>query len=199
MRILIVGAAGTLGRAVHQLLADRGHDIIAVGRNSGDVRADIADEQQLARLWDQVGQVDAVVCASGEVTYAPLTELSSADFGSAWAQKALAQINLVRTGLDHVAARGSFTLISGIPSREPVVSSAAAATANGAVEAFVRAAAIEIAPRRINVISPSVFTESLDAYSDFFPGFAPVDLADVARGFRKSVEGAATGQVILLP
>lgn len=105
----------------------------------------------------------------------------------------------MRLGLEHVSPRGSFTLMSGIPSRDPVVSATAAATVNGAIEAFVRAAAIEIAPRRINAVSPSVFTESLEVYGDFFPGFAPVDVADVARGFRKAIEGAATGQIITLP
>ncbi|MER7014230.1 short chain dehydrogenase [Saccharopolyspora sp. NPDC000359] len=199
MRIILVGAAGKAGRAVDQLMRERGHDIVTVGRSTGDVRCDISDEAQLAGMWQQVGQVDAVVSAAGEVSYAPLGALRSADFEAAWQQKALAQINLVRTGLEHVAPRGSFTLISGIPSRDPVVSGAAAATVNGAIEAFVRAAAIEIAPRRINVVSPSVFTESLADFGDYFPGFPPVDLADVARGFQKAVEGAATGQVIELP
>lgn len=199
MRILIVGAAGTFGRAIHQRLQERGHDIITVGRTTGDIRCDIADERQLAGLWEQAGQLDAVVSAAGEVKYAPLDQLSSSDFLESFTQKGLAQINLVRTGLDHIASRGSFTLTSGIPSRDPVISSAAAATVNGAVEAFARAAAIEIAPRRINVVSPSVATESLETFGDYFPGFASVDLADVARGFQKSVEGAATGQVIILP
>lgn len=180
-------------------MRERGHDIVTVGRTSGDVRCDISDEAQLARMWQQVGQVDAVVSAAGEVTYAPIGELSAADFDTSWKQKALAQINLVRTGLDHVPPRGSFTLISGIPSRDPVISGVAAATVNGAIESFVRAAAIEIAPRRINAVSPSVFTESLDDFGDYFPGFAPVDVADVARGFQKAVEGAATGEVIALP
>lgn len=199
MRILIVGAAGTIGRAVHQRLAQRGHDIVTAGRTSGDIQVDVADERQLRELWDRAGQLDAVVSAAGEVAYAPLAELSGDDFLTSLRQKAIAQINLVRTGLEHVSERGSFTLISGIPSRDPVVSSAAAAAVNGAIEAFARAAAIEIAPRRINVISPSVITESLEAFGDFFPGFAAVDVADVARAFQKSVEGAATGQVIELP
>ncbi|MFD0557077.1 NAD(P)-dependent dehydrogenase (short-subunit alcohol dehydrogenase family) [Stackebrandtia endophytica] len=199
MRIIIVGAAGKAGRAVHRLLEQRGHDIVTVGRTSGDVRCDISDETQLRRMWQQVGQVDAVVSAAGDVTYAPIGELSAANFDAAWKHKGLSQINLVRTGLDQVSPDGSFTLISGIPSRDPVVSGAAAATVNGAIEAFVRAAAIEIAPRRINVVSPSVFTESLADFGDYFPGFPSVDLVDVARGFQKAVEGAATGQVITLP
>lgn len=199
MRIVIVGAAGTAGRAIHKHLSDRGHDIVTVGRNSGDIRRDVADPNQLDQLWTEVGQVDAVVIVAGEVPYAPVAELSSEDYQSAFSKKVLAQINLVRTGLTHVSERGSFTLISGIPSRDPVISSAAAAMANGAIEAFVRAAALEITPRRINVVSPSVFTESLEEYGDFFPGFVPVPLAEVARGFQKAVEGAITGQVINLP
>lgn len=199
MKILIVGAAGKAGTAIDRLMRERGHDVVTVGRSSGDVRCDIADESQLAGLWQRVGEVDAVISAAGEVTYAPLDELSGEDFDRSWRSKALAQINLVRTGLDHVSPTGSFTLMSGIPARDPVASGAAAAVVNGAIEAFVRSAAIEIAPRRINVVSPSVFVESLEDFGDFFPGFAPVHLADVARGFRKSVEGAGTGQVLELP
>lgn len=171
--------------------------MITVGRTRGDIQADVSDLNQLQDMWQQAGTVDAVIYAAGEVRYAEFQDLSSADFESAWQHKALAQINLVRTGLDHIAPRGSFTLMSGIPSRDPVVSGVAAATVNGAVDAFVKAAAIEMAPIRINAVSPSVFTESMDTFGDFFPGFIPVDLADVARGFQKSVEGAATGQTIL--
>lgn len=199
MRIIIVGAAGTAGRAITTLMAERGHQVITVGRSTGDIRCDISEEDQLAGLWQQVGTVDAVLSAAGDVTFSPLQQLSSRDFQDAWSQKALAQINLVRTGLQHVTPRGSFTLMSGILARDPVLSGAAAATVNGAVEAFVRSAAIEIAPRRVNAVSPSVFTESLDAYGEVFPGFSPVDVAAVARGFRKAVEGGATGQIITLP
>jgi hypothetical protein len=67
------------------------------------------------------------------------------------------------------------------------------------VEAFVRAAAIEIAPGGSTWSAPSVATENLETFGDYFPRFASVDLTDVARGFQKSVEGAATGQVIILP
>jgi nucleoside-diphosphate-sugar epimerase len=65
---------------IQQRLQERGHDIITAGRTTGDIRCDIADERQLARLWEQADQVDAVVCAAGEVKYAPLDQLSSSDF-----------------------------------------------------------------------------------------------------------------------
>lgn len=199
MKIIIVGATGTIGRAVHKHLSARGHTIITVGRTSGDIQCDITDETHIEELFAQVGQIDALVFTAGEVPYAPISELTAEDYSSAWTRKVLPQINLVRIGLNYLTPTGSFTLISGIPSRDPVVEGAAAATANGAIEAFVRSAAIEIAPRRINVVSPSVLTESLESFGDFFPGFAPVDADIVARGFQKAIEGPGTGHTITLP
>ena len=70
--------------------------------------------------------------------------------------------------------------------------------AAGAIESFVLAAAIEIAPQRINVVSPTVFTEALDAYGDFFPGFPSVDLAAVVAAYVRSIQGGQTGQIFEL-
>ncbi|MEL0525899.1 NAD-dependent epimerase/dehydratase family protein, partial [Neisseria gonorrhoeae] len=64
MKIVVVGAAGELGRAVVALMRERGHEVVTVGRSSGDIRCDIADDTQLAQLWEQVGQVDPVVGAA---------------------------------------------------------------------------------------------------------------------------------------
>ncbi len=199
MRILLVGAAGKLGSAVHQTLADRGHDVRTVGRTSGDLRHDITDPAQVTALYQDAPQLDAVVSAAGDVPYRLLREISPQDYRNAFEGKVLSQIELVRQGLSRVAERGSFTLITGVLCREPILTGSAAAMANGAVEAFVRAAAIEIAPQRINAISPTVFTESLDDYGDFFPGVPPVDLAAVAQAYVRSVEGHQTGQVYTLP
>lgn len=197
MRILLVGATGKLGAAVHQTLAGRGHEVLAVSRNSGDLRFDITDAAQVEAMYAQVGDVDAVASACGHVPFKPFTELSVGDYQDAFAGKVLCQIDLVRQGLRHVAERGSFTLISGVLSREPIVTGSAAAMANGAVEAFVRGAAIEISPRRVNAISPTVFTESLVDYADFFPGERPVDLHWVTQAYVRSIEGALTGQVLV--
>jgi NAD(P)-dependent dehydrogenase (short-subunit alcohol dehydrogenase family) len=67
--------------------------------------------------------------------------------------------------------------------------------ANGAVDAFVRSAAVEIAPQRVNAVSPTVFTEAIDAYGAFFPGMEPIALTTVANAYVRSVEGADTGRV----
>ncbi|MER5223256.1 short chain dehydrogenase [Streptomyces flaveus] len=198
MKILLIGATGTLGTAVHKALTDRGYEVLTVGRSGGDLRYDITDPAQITELYDRAGRVDAVASAAGTVPYKPVTEMTPEDYLAAFRGKVLSQIDLVRQGISRIAERGSFTVITGILTREPIPTGSAASMANGALEAFVRAAAIEIAPQRINAVSPTVFTESLAKYGDYFPGMASVDLADVAQAYVRSVEGAQTGQVYAL-
>jgi NAD(P)-dependent dehydrogenase (short-subunit alcohol dehydrogenase family) len=195
MKILLVGATGKLGTAVHAGLTERKHEVVTVARNGGDLQYDITDPAQVADMYGTVGQVDAVAFTAGVTPFKPFEELTLDDYQAALTGKALAQVNLVREGLGHVAPRGSFTLITGILARDPIRTGAAASLANGGLEAFVRAAAIEIAPRRINAVSPNVFTEALDAYGDFFPGMGSVPLADVVQAYVRSIEGLQTGQV----
>ncbi len=209
MKVLLIGAAGKLGTAVHKALAGRGHEVLTVGRTSGDLRHDIADPEQVGAMYEAVraaapaggepaaGRVDAVVSAAGDVPYKPLGEMTADDYAAAFRGKVLSQLELVRQGVtpEAVAERGSFTLITGVLTREPITAGSAASLADGAVEAFVRAAAIEIAPRRINAVSPTLFTESVADYGDLFPGVRPVGLADVAQAYVRSVEGGHTGRV----
>ncbi|GAA0286648.1 short chain dehydrogenase [Streptomyces polychromogenes] len=195
MRILLVGAGGTLGTAVHKALAARGHEVVGVGRSGGDLVADVTDPEQVARLYAQAGPLDAVAVAAGEAVFRPLGQLTADDFAATLRGKALSQIELVRQGAAHLAPTGSFTLVSGILTEQPIVAGAAASAANGAVEAFVRAAAIELPPQRINAVSPTVLEESLPAYGPFFAGMEAVAAARAATAYVRSVEGARTGQV----
>ncbi|MDJ1131192.1 short chain dehydrogenase [Streptomyces iconiensis] len=201
MRILLIGAAGTLGTAVHKTLTARGHEIVTVGRHSGDLRHDIEDPEQITRMYraaegaGAAGRLDAVASAAGDVPYKPVLEMTPEDHTAAFRGKVLSQLEVVRQGVSRIAERGSFTLISGVLGREPIPTGSAAAMTNGAVEAFVRAAAIEIAPQRVNAVSPTLFTECVPQYGEFFPGMPPVDVDTVAQAYVRSIEGAQTGQV----
>jgi NAD(P)-dependent dehydrogenase (short-subunit alcohol dehydrogenase family) len=195
MKILLVGATGMLGSAVGKALTGRGHQVVTVGRTAGDISADVADPEQTARLFAEVSDLDAVASAAGDVPYKRIVDMEPEDYLSAYRGKVAAQIELVRQGTRHIAERGSFTLIGGVLSQEPIVTGSAAAMVNGAVESFVRAAAIEIAPQRINAVSPTVFAESMAEYGDFFPGITPVGVDVVAAAYVRSIEGAETGQV----
>ncbi|MFI6587812.1 short chain dehydrogenase [Embleya sp. NPDC050493] len=195
MKVLVVGATGVLGTAVTELLSAR-HDVITASRSGKtDVAVDITDPDSVAAMYAQVGRVDAVACAAGGVPFKTIGELTHADVTSAALDKLLGQVELVRGGLDFVADNGSFTLITGILSGEAIPTGSMASMANGGIDAFVRGVAIEL-PRglRINSVSPTVFTESMEAYDSFFPGFPPVDVATAAMAYRRSIEGGQTGR-----
>jgi NAD(P)-dependent dehydrogenase (short-subunit alcohol dehydrogenase family) len=195
MKVLIAGANGILGKAVVAELGAR-HEIVGASRSHGEVRVDLRDTASVEAMFREVGPVDAVISAAGKVPFAPLGELTEAQYLEGLQDKLLGQIRLVRAGTPHVRDGGSFTLITGILTEQPILSGAVASTVNGAVEAFVRAAAIEL-PRgiRINVVSPNVLTEAMDAYAPYFRGFEPVSAARAAMAFSRSVEGRQTGQV----
>lgn len=110
--------------------------------------------------------------------------------------KLLGQVQLVLIALDFLNDAGSITLTSGILSHDPIPGGASASAVNGAIDSFVKAAAIEL-PRgiRINGVSPTVLEESLPVYGPFFRGFAAVPAHRVALAYSKSVEGAQTGQI----
>src|SRR5512139_166981 len=98
MRILLVGATGTLGTAVHKGLSGRGHEVVTVGRTGGDLRYDIADPAQITEMYERAGQLDAVVSAAGDVPWKPITEMTPEDYLAAFRGKVLSQIDLVRQG-----------------------------------------------------------------------------------------------------
>jgi NAD(P)-dependent dehydrogenase (short-subunit alcohol dehydrogenase family) len=194
MRILLIGASGLLGRAVHDVLRVR-HEVVTASRGDADLAVDITDPASIAAMYAAAGPIDAVACAAGHVPFKPLAELTREDYVAGVTDKALGQVELVRQGVERVAE--SFTLISGVLAREPIRTGAVASLVNGALESFVLAASVELR-QRINAVSPTVFTEALEAYGDFFPGFEPVPVAAAARAYVKSIDGVATGQVYRL-
>ncbi|MBR9977248.1 MAG: NAD-dependent epimerase/dehydratase family protein, partial [Bacteroidetes bacterium] len=106
---MLIGATGTIGSAVLKDLATR-HDIVSVGRNSGDIHADIADQEALREMYLKAGEFDAVLCAAGLAAFGSLTALTDEDYQLGLESKLMGQINLVRLGISLIADAGSFTL-----------------------------------------------------------------------------------------
>ena len=195
MRILLVGASGTVGKAAFAALSRR-HEIVKAGRSSGDVTADLMNEDDVRAMYAKVGKIDAVVACAGHVHFGPVAGMTPEQFRKGLNDKLMGQVNLVLLGMHHVNDGGSFTLTSGVLDRDPVRQGANAAAVNGAIAAFVKGAAIEM-PRsiRINAVSPGLLEESEAKYDGYFPGHEPVSSAHVGLAYVKSVEGALTGQV----
>jgi NAD(P)-dependent dehydrogenase (short-subunit alcohol dehydrogenase family) len=194
MRILVIGATGTIGKAVVAALAGR-HEIIQASRHKAHEQVDIADLESLRALFERVGRVDAIVSAAGNAAWKPLKELTDADFAFSVSNKLMGQVNVARYGFAHVNDGGSITLSSGVLAQQPMRGSTAVSLVNAALEGFTRAAALE-APRgiRVNVVSPPWVAETLKAMGQDPSGGLPA--ADVARAYVQSVEGTDRGHVI---
>ena len=195
MKIILVGASGTIGQAIDRELRER-HDIVRVGRNSGELQVDITDPASIRRLFEQTGPFDALISAAGNAHFGALEELSAKEFAVGLDDKLMGQVILVLIGREFANDGASFTLTSGVLSEDPIRYGAAVSTVNAALDGFVRAAAIEL-PRglRINGVSPTILEESLPAYGPYFRGFKAVPAATVALAYAKSAEGRQTGQV----
>ena len=195
MKVMVIGASGTIGKAVVVQLGQR-HEIVAVGSRSGQYQADIADIVQVKALFAKVGKVDAVVVAAGALHFAPLASFKPEDFYVGLNSKVMGQVNVAMVAQEYLSDGGSITLTSGIVANQPIRNGASASMVNSAVEGFARGAAIEL-PRglRINVVSPTVLEESMGGYGPFFIGFEPAPAKRVALSYARSVDGAQTGQV----
>lgn len=194
MKILLIGANGTIGSAIDRELAPR-HEIVRIGRKSGDFQVDISDSASIRRLFEQTGHFDALICAAGNVNFAPLADMSEKEFALGLQDKLMGQVNLLLIGREFANDGASFTFTSGVINREPIRTGSSAALVNAALDGFVRAAAIEL-PRglRVNSVSPTVLQEAMGKYAPYFRGFKPVAASDVALAYAKSVEGLHTGQ-----
>jgi len=198
MKIIVVGAAGSVGKTAVQALSGR-HQIIRVGRTSGDVLADIEDIDSIRAMYGQAGKVDAVVSAVGHVHFGPVHEMSGDQFMKGINGKLMPQVNLVLEGIAYMNNGGSFTVTSGVTNRDPIRGGSGAAGANGALDGFVVGAAVDM-PRgiRINAVSPEVLESCREAYDGFFPGHTHVSNEAVGEAFVKAVEGCLSGQIIIV-
>ncbi len=195
MKIVIVGASGTMGSYLSNALGKE-HEVIKADRNGADVQVDITSTASIENMYKQVGPFDALICTAGPTYVGPWKNLNDTTFRNGVEGKMMGQINLVLIGQHYINPNGSFTLITGALTHEPQKNFANASAANAAVNGFVRAAAIELGNGiRINAVSPTVI-ENSPQYFPYFPGEIPVTMKQLEFGFRKSVFGANTGQVI---
>lgn len=195
MKIIIVGATGTMGKHLTSAL-EKEHEVIKVAFKGGDIRVDITSTESIENMFKQVGAFDALISTAGPTYVGPWKKMTDKEFRKGVDGKMMGQINLVLIGQHYINPKGSFSLITGTLTYKPQKNFANASAANGAVEAFVRAAAIELENGiRINAVSPTVIEDS-PHYFPFFPGDIPVTMQQLEYGFRKSLFGANTGQVI---
>lgn len=194
MKIILIGATGTIGKEVHERLREE-HEVIPIGFRDGDFQVDIADKNSIQALFNQIGKVDAVISTTGLSAFGELGELTDDQFLLGWNNKLMGQINILRIGRSFVSEGGAILLTSGMLANEPMPGSAATSAANGALNSFVKAASLDLEDKlRINAVSPVFVKETMEMMGmDSSDGMSA---ADTAKAYQAALEGSMTGEVI---
>lgn len=194
MKVLLVGASGTIGSAVHKALMSE-HEVITANHHSkSNVKVDLNDHRSIKLMFESVGKLDAIISTAGNGQLLPLHQHSDEDYQSVLHNKLMGQVNLFRYGVEYLNEGGSVTLTSGRAHREPMPGTSSIAMGTAAIEGFVKAASVELEGIRLNVVSPAVVKESLERLGFEMPG--AVTAAHTANAYVAALEGGYQGQVL---
>ena len=191
MKIIVIGATGTIGGEVAKALSLTMHEVVRASRNS-EVKVNLDHPASIHAMFERIQAVDAVISCAGKATFRPFADLTDADYEVGLRSKLMEQVSLARIAKDD---GGSITLTTGVLAMHPMPGSASISMVNAGLEGFVRAAALEM-PRmlRINAVSPPWVKETMVKLGmDPTTGLAS---ADVAKAYVAAVEGSHQGKIL---
>lgn len=166
-KALVFGGTSGIGLATTLQLAAGGASVVAISRNpdkAGDLPAgvttrqcDVRDRDAMAAMFAAEGPFDILVSAAtgGSRAAGPFLEMDMDGYQGSF-DKLWGYANVLRFGIPHLAENGAAVLVSGAPARKCKPGQVALSSVGGAVEALAKAVAAEIAPKRLNVVSPGV-------------------------------------------
>jgi NAD(P)-dependent dehydrogenase (short-subunit alcohol dehydrogenase family) len=165
-KAIVFGGTSGIGLAAAKQLASLGATVIAVSRSpekAGDdlpdgmslKSCDVRDRDALAKLLEEIAPFDILVSAAtgGERSFGPFLEMDMDGYEASF-DKLWGYANVVRFGTQHLSKDGTIVLVSGAPARKAKPGQVSLSSVGAAVEAMTRSVAPEIAPRRLNVVSP---------------------------------------------
>ena len=165
-KAIVFGGTSGIGLAAATQLAALGATVIAVSRNPEKAgedlpagmslrKCDVRDRDNLSALFQECAPFDILVSAAtgGVRSFGPFLEMNMDGYHASF-DKLWGYANVVRFGTKHMSDDGTIVLVSGAPARKAKPGQVSLSSVGAAVEAFVRAVAPEIAPRRLNVVSP---------------------------------------------
>ncbi|MDX7953913.1 SDR family oxidoreductase [Lichenihabitans sp. Uapishka_5] len=170
-RVVVIGGTSGMGMALaEKALVEGASSVVVVGRTKegaekaasrlGDKVAamslDIGNEAEVAAFFNKVGNLDHLVTTAAQLTYGPLAELKTEAIEQMLASKFWGPFFAARYAAPRLSASGSITFFSGLAAYRPGPGTSVVASLNAALEGFAKALAVELAPVRVNCISPGV-------------------------------------------
>jgi NAD(P)-dependent dehydrogenase (short-subunit alcohol dehydrogenase family) len=172
-KVVVVGGSSGIGLATAELAKAQGAEVIIASRSADKVKAaadkvgakglvcDVTNDDSVVNLFKSVGAVDHVVVSAAQLKSGPFKTVSMEDARSTLEGKLWGAWRVARAA--EIKAGGSLTLVSGFLSVRPRPNSAIVGAANGALESLARALALELAPVRVNCVSPGIIDTPIRA------------------------------------
>ena len=179
-RVLVVGRGGGIARAITLAVRDAGGKVIAAGRGQeglsgayagepgiGTEQVDLTDEASIAELGERLGTVDHVVSTASARARGRLADLDRDAVRLSFDTKVIGPLMLAKHLSPRMSENGSFAIFSGVAATKIAVGTMAVAITNGAADILAKSLALELAPIRVNAISPGVIdTGAWDAFGE---------------------------------
>lgn len=222
-KIVIVGGTSGMGRAVAELALEHGAAVVIVGRDPQKAETtaaqvgpgvtglscDLTDPTSIDALAQRIGSLDHLVLSAASLNYGPFLELSPADAHATMDSKFWGYYLTTRALAPQLAADGSITFFSGVAAVRPEKGSVMVTAVNAAIEGLTRSLAIELAPRRVNAVSPGIVetpswahlsederTQMFEQLSSSLPAGRVGQPDDIARAVLELIgNGYSTGDV----
>ncbi len=193
-KAVVIGATGTIGKAVYQELNKKGYDVIATSRKSTP-SMDIENKESMDHFFTGKKDLDAIICAAGDASFGAFSSLSDEQINIGLKSKLMGQVNICRKALEALNPNGVIILTGGIFAHNPWPETTNIAMVNAALEGFVKALALELTEgRRILVVHPPFVKETAQAMGMDDSNCPPA--MEVARAYVRGLEGKETGKAI---
>ncbi|MCW3115520.1 MAG: dehydrogenase, short-chain alcohol dehydrogenase like protein [Segetibacter sp.] len=196
MKAVVIGSSGTIGKAISQLLKDKGHEVIEVSRSTKP-GIDIQNPSSIDSFYAGLGQVDAIICAAGDAAFVSLDKLTDEQIQLSLTSKLLGQVNVVRKGLANLRPNGAFVITGGILAYTPWPQTSMIAMVNLGLEGFAKAAALDMTEgRRVVIVHPPWVAETaakLGMDASPWPS-----AAKTAEAYLSAIEGNKNGAAVFV-
>ena len=163
MKVLVVGASGTIGKAVVRLFKDKGHDVIEASRSTNPA-VNFTRPESLIEFYDRIDNVDAIVTTAGDAAFVSLDKLNEEQITLSLQSKLMGQVNVVRKGLSKLNPGGVFVITGGMLAYSPWPQTSMITMVNLGLEGFVKGAALDLSEgRRLVIVHPPWVAETAAA------------------------------------
>ena len=167
--VLVIGRPSGIARAITEAAREQGATVIVAGRDERKLRdayageqgvraetVDVTDDDAIAALAQRLGSVDHLVTTASSRARGQLKDLDRDSLLQSFNTKVIGPVMLAKHFAPIITEGGSFTLFSGVAAFKPAIGYLGVAITNGAADFLTRSLALELAPIRVNALSPGV-------------------------------------------